>query len=269
MKREFKAVEKDLVVEVDVPPPGPSPSIFVVAGHKSGSTLITNILKDIVAETGFPAIPVEAEVWRQGFSVPDWPKELYDLLNEPGYLFYSFRWLQKLPTVPAFATAKKIFLVRDPRDVAVSYYFSMAKAHPIPKAAGPDHGILELRKATDEMDIDEFIQNGKANDILKNVEKYATFFKHSNSLFFRYEDVIFKKCEWISRLSKEIGVDLSEDVMDKISDRHDFFPSKENPNEHIRNVTPGDYKNKLSSDSIAFIEKNHPTFFNVFEYKRT
>lgn len=266
MQREFKASDT-LSAVLDLPPPRPGPSIFVVAGHKTGSVLLTRIIDDIAAETGLPAVPVEASVWRQGFSIADWPADLYDFLEEPGYVFHSFRWLQKLPELAAFGPARKLFMIRDPRDVAVSYYFSMAKSHGLPKTGRSRESIAKLRSETDAMDIDEFVQAGKAGPVLRNIERFAAWLDDQQSVFFRYEDVIFDKRAWVVRIAQELQVTLSEEACHRIADRHDIRPEKEDPGAHIRSVTPGGYADKLSAESIAHIRDRHPAFFEAFGYR--
>ncbi|MBV7397357.1 sulfotransferase domain-containing protein [Mameliella sediminis] len=266
MQKEFK-VSDTLSATLEIPEPRQAESVFVVAGHKTGSVLLTKIIADIAAETGLPAVPVEGDVWRQGLSLSDWPAELYAFLEEPGYVFYSFRWLQKLPEVAAFEKARKLFMIRDPRDVAVSYYFSMAKSHGLPKAGKSRESISKLREETSAMDIDSFVQEGKANPILRNIARFANYLDRDDSLFFRYEDVIFDKRNWVAQIARELSVDLSQEICDRIADKHDLRPEKEDPNAHVRSVTPGGYVDKLSPESIAYIHETFPVFFDRFGYR--
>ena len=159
--------------KIQIPEPRDMHSVFVVAGHKTGSVLLTNIINDIKVATQCPAIAVEGDVWQHGFAIKDWPDELYAFLSQPGFIFYSFRWLQKLPELPNFAESKKIFLVRDPRDVAVSYFYSMKKSHVIPKKGSSREQIAKLREFANQTDINEFVISGKAGPILRNIQKFT------------------------------------------------------------------------------------------------
>lgn len=251
---------------VDVPAPRDGGSIFVIGGHKTGSTLLQKIVADIAKETGLPAIPVESRVWSQGLAIKDWPRDLYALLERDGYVFYSFRWLQKLPEVRAFGAARKIFLVRDPRDIAVSYYYSMAKSHVIPKGGRSRNQLMGLRKAANILPIDEFILAGHAGPILRNIERFASFLGDERSTFYKYEDVIYEKQEWVKRLCCDLGVTLSGDRIEDIAGRHDIFPEQEDPGAHIRRVAPGGYREKLSDRAIDYIRDQHPVFFAKYGY---
>jgi len=265
MQKVFQTI-KGKTATLDIPTPWEKQSIFIVAGHKTGSTLLTNIIADISRIIEVPSIPVELGVWRQGFSIEDWPDELYEFLENDGYVFYSFRALQKLPQLESFEKATMLFLVRDPRDIAVSYYFSMAKSHSLPKKGKSREALLKRREQAEKLTIDEFIQSGKANQILDNIQRFGDYLNDETSIFYKYEDVIFEKRKWVAHIAKDLGVELPSLTDEKIADKHDIFPTEENPNAHIRQVIPGGYREKLSEETIDFIYQNFPVFFEKFGY---
>jgi len=265
MKREFPTAD-GRIIALDIPEPRAGQSVYVVAGHKTGSVLLTNIIHDLAEATGLPAVPVEGSVWREGFAVKDWPASLYALLEEDGYVFYSFRWLQKLPGLAAFADRRKLFMIRDPRDVAVSYYFSMARSHGLPKTGSSRDTITALRKEAGAMGIDEFVQAGKAGPILRNIERFAEYLEDPAATFYRYEDVIFAKRDWVAQIAGDLGIALPEQALQEIADRHDIVPDKEAPDKHIRSVRPGGYREKLSPESQDYIREHYPAFFQRYGY---
>ena len=240
--------------------------MFVVAGHKTGSTLLSKIIEDMALVTSVPAIPMESCVWSQGVAIKEWPDELYQFMENDGFIYYSFRWLQRLPELASFGTSRKIFMIRDPRDVAVSYYYSLAKSHSVPAAGQSRDAILKMRKELETTGIDDFIQSGKAGPILRNIERFSPYLDDPLSTFYRYEDVIFDKRNWVARVAGDLGIELTREQAEQIADRHDILPETENPNAHIRSVRPGGYVEKLAPGTIEFIKGNHPTFFGSYGY---
>jgi hypothetical protein len=241
-------------------------SRFVIGGHKTGSVLVTKIIKEINNKINIGAIPVESSVWSQGFSIPDWPEDLYKFLERDGYVFYSFRWLQKLPNLSNFDSSKKIFFIRDLRDVAVSYFYSMTKSHGIPKSGASKDSILKARKEAEGQDINEFLLEGKCNTILNNISKFYSYRNCPNSKIVKYEDFIYDKRKLVSILLEFLDAELETSDINEIADRNHIIPEKENVNTHIRNVHPGNFKEKLSPDAIAFIEKKYSDFMYFFQY---
>ena len=264
--REFIAKNGRKLI-LNTPPAGNRESVYVIAGHKTGSVLLTNIVRDLAESAGVPAIAVETEIWREGFGVGDWPDELFDFLSNSGYIYYSFRWLQRLPQITGFMSRKKIFMIRDPRDIAVSYYFSMARSHGLPKKGKSRELISGLREDANRMGIDEFVQEGKAGPILRNIQRFSDYLDDEFSTFYTYEDVIFSKREWVEQIASDINCNVPTETINEIADRYDVIPQKEAPDKHIRRVVPGGYKEKLSAESVQYIRENYPVFFKDFGYK--
>jgi len=265
MRKEFNDLNGNKAI-IDVPEPRDGSSIFVVAGHKTGSVLLSKIIDDISIATGLPSIAVESSVWSQGFSIKDWPCELYEFLEDDGYVFHSFRWLQKLPELDKFNSSKKVFMIRDPRDIVVSYYYSMRKSHTLPEKGKSRESIIEFRKETESIDVDIFVQSGMAGPILRNIQRFSDFYDREDAVFYKYEEIIFDKRNWVMKIANDLSVELSREQADLIADKHDLMPVKEDPNAHVRSVKPGGYLKKLSKESINYIHKNYPIFFEKFGY---
>ena len=244
------------------------PSTFIVAAHKTGSTLLNRITTELAQRGNVPHINVELDMWRQSIAIGDWPDALFDLLEQPGFVFDSFRSLQKLPQLASFAKSPKIFLVRDPRDVAVSYYFSMLKSHAPPAADGAVKDNMALsRAAAEKYPLDDYVLQDECGLTLRNMQRFCAYRRDADhSTFFRYEDIIFAKREWTAELAEMLGADVSEKVINEIADKNDIRPDKEDPNKHVRQVTPGNHKKHLSGRASAFLQAQYSRLFESFGY---
>ena len=85
-------------------------------------------------------------------------------------------------------------------------------------------------------------------------------------MFYRYEEVIFDKRNWVERVARDIGAVISREQAEKIADIHDIWPEAEDVNAHIRQVKPGGYREKISQESIDYIYRNYPVFFDDYHY---
>lgn len=239
-------------VLIEVPDPGDIDSFFVFALQKSGSVMQDKIFEDISLELNIPLISVAKSAFHQGAEEGNFKEEICELFVERGYGFYGFRYFPSYLKNFALSKFKKILLIRDPRDILVSHYFSMKNSHVIPQG---EMGIklLEHRKTIQNMDINEYVLD-KAQTF-RNI--FNSYLKIEDDLLktFRYEDVVFNKTEWIRDILEFLELDLDPSKIESIAKKQDIFPTVETPNSHIRKVTPGDYKDKLNLATIQTLNK--------------
>ena len=196
------------------------------------------------------------------------PLDVVMLMERKGFLYHGFRsFWALLPYVRGFKESKKLLLVRDPRDICVSYYFSMAKSHTVPDGGGARDRVLAQRAEANQLDVNKYINAGRCDFILNNMRAYKRMTElYDNCHVFRYEDVIFKKRKWIDDIVKLCGLELPTAKIHEIADRHDIRPSEERPNQHVRQVTPGNYKQHLTEETQNFIERRYKPVFEHFGY---
>lgn len=234
-------------ISLEVSLPAAIPSFFVFALHKSGSVMQDKILEDICSHLQIPLISIAKSAFEQGVEEGDFDEAICDIFTSFGYGFYGFRYLPAYLNNFDLSNFKKILLIRDPRDILVSHYFSMKKSHAIPKGQIGEK-LLENREKIQAMDINEYVLE-KAPIFHKIITKYSRIEDNSFKLF-RYEDVVFNKQQWILDILAFLDLELEDNKIEEIVNRHNIFPSTENPSSHIRRVTPGDYKEKLKTSTI-------------------
>ncbi|NEP26202.1 sulfotransferase domain-containing protein [Moorena sp. SIO3I6] len=251
-------------VYLDVPPPGAIPSFFVFALHKSGSVMQDKIIEDIGFTLNIPLISVAKTSFNQGVEESAFGKEICDLFVKTGYGFYGSRYLPAYLNDFDLSGFKKILLIRDPRDIVVSHYFSMKNSHVIPPGKVGDV-LWKNRQRLQDIDIDEYaIQQAP---IFRNIiQRYS---KIEDQLFklFRYEDIVFHKRQWVGDIIDFLELELEDNKIEKIAKKHDIFPTKENPALHIRKVTPGDYKEKLQPATIDKLNESFKPILIKYGYE--
>lgn len=243
-------------------------SQFFLALHKSGSVLFYNLVEELADACGKPHFALETELFSRGVALVDCPLELTQILEKPGYIFHGFRTQWILNYVRQFRTSRKLLLVRDPRDIAVSYYFSVTKSHTIPESGDVREKMLDQRRAANEIDVNTFVRSGRCDFVLANMRAFMRLVETDpNCRVYRYEDVIFKKREWVADIAKVCGLDAGTDKINEIADRHDIRPDKENPDAHIRQVTPGNFRQHLDEAAQNSLEKRFEPVFRYFKYE--
>ena len=234
-------------VSIDIPSPADIDSFFVFALPKSGSVLQDKVFEDVCSELNIPLFSIAKTAFNQGVEEGNFNADICELFAPRGYGFYGFRYLP--PYLKGFDLSqfKKFLLVRDPRDILVSHYFSMKKSHAIPEGEMGNR-LLQQRQNIQSLNIDEYALS-KAQIFDKIFKSYITI---DDSLLkvFKYEDIVFNKSAWIEDILRFLDFNLATDKIEAIASRHDIFPNVEKPDSHIRKVTPGDHKDKLKPETI-------------------
>ena len=255
-------------IKLSIPRPRGVESFYFMAAHKSGSVLFYNLVRDIAKAARQSEFALETELFHNGVILPNCPLELMGVLERPGYWFHGFRTPWLLTYIRRFRLSKKFLLVRDPRDICVSYYFSMAKSHTVPDRGEAREKLLEKRAEAELVDPNTFIKQGNADFILRNLRNYQKIVKEYGATVFRYEDYIFEKKKWINTIAGECGVKVPPGKVQEMLDKYDIVPDAEQPDQHIRQVTPGNYRKHLEESTIQTIERRFPDLFDFFKYER-
>lgn len=229
-----------------------TPSVYVFSLPKAGSVLLDNIMRGLSEQVGVTYVSLMGEFFKLGLAEQDVPSTTSNVFADNGYCFGGFRAFPKTFEIPNLSTRKSIFLLRDPRDMLVSHYFSMRSSHPDPgKILTTSRQSLPRRDKALVMSVDEYALD-LASYYVRQLSRYIDVFKDhpENFTVFRYEDVIFEKRAWVSDICRAFNWNVSERARNKIADKNDVVPSAENEAQHIRQVTPGDGMRKLQPETI-------------------
>lgn len=238
--------------QMPLPDPAKQGPFFALGPHKSGTVLMNGLLEALCQSSGMPYFDLPGEAFKQGIDASHL-KDVGDLFFQRGICFAGFRtaWLGEsdLPFPPG---GLAMVLLRDPRDMLVSLFFSVAKSHTIPEEGKIRDSMLAARDEAAQTDIDSWVIQ-HAEKLRPKLERWADWIDRGGIervRVFRYEDIIFNKRAWIRELDNLMGLRSRPEILDEIADRFDIRPDTENENAHIRSVAPGNYREKLRPDTI-------------------
>ncbi|MCK4871408.1 MAG: sulfotransferase domain-containing protein [Phycisphaerales bacterium] len=220
------------------------PTTIICCVHKGASTFVAGGFAQAVqrALPGIEHIPVHYRMVRgesiEALALPPtgvlatrvYPDQ-YDLLVE-----------DPPPTAGRFADKKLIMLRRDPRDAAVSAYYSTAYSHPVP----PDRPeqFLEERRRLIEIGPAKGVLRYKADKIIDEFLATVRFMRsYPRTLLTTYEELVSDFDAWFTRIADHLG--WSMDVRSEISRglaAQVQAPTAEDPSKHVRRVTPGNWR---------------------------
>jgi len=228
-------------------------NIYHCCIHKTGSQWISAILSDPVIfkssglkpfhhrNSGSPRI-YRGRTLTERFVTEPIPK---NTIVSPLYF-----GLENFLAMPKPSHYKAFFVMRDPRDIVVSYYFSMRYSHP------QGGKVPERRELLRELSLADGIM--KAIDILNKRGHFAALRswtgaqeRDPNVLLLRYEDMIgHDSFSYFKKLFTHCGIQLSDEMISHLLRDYSFErlsggrqPGKEDPLSHFRKGISGDWKN--------------------------
>ena len=187
------------------------------------------------------------------------------LFSGEGYGYWGWRNYARCLNRVDFSRTRNIFLVRDPRDRLVSQFFSFGRSHAIPESGKGRQIALESRREAAAMNIDEYALS-KISWIDLHWRLYHEHLDPATTRLYRYEDVIFKKEEWLTDIVQFFDFPYAADVVRTIATVHDVLPTDEDPDAHIRQVKPGNHKAHLSASTIESLDRELNAYLRAYGY---
>jgi Sulfotransferase domain len=251
-------IDYQKIFETKLVPAGRFLECYAFSIHKAGSTLMHAMIGEVCKLANVPGISIPDILFKEGIFEKDWTDDerILDLIT-PGRIYYGFRHLPKafLNESLHLRDKKSVLLVRDPRDALVSQYFSYGGknvSHKLPDKN--KEAFLEKAQATAHMGIDQYVLSAAAG-YRNKLNAYKDNLNFDNVLLFKYEDIYFDKRKFLGDIFSHFGIAVESKLLDDIAAKHDVRPEVEDAAKHIRKGTPGDYVNKLSSETIEKLNK--------------
>ena len=252
--------------------PSTRPSILHFSFNKAATQTIKKLLIDCGRKNGF--IPVLLHDYAFHHSMPfldhlnsEEMKRYSHLFIPEGYVYTVFGGM--ILGIPALHRFKVVLVVRDPRDILVSDYYSIGYSHAIPEGEKKEL-YLSRRESALASNLDEYVLN--------NAEKLRSIFeKYEQHLFpncaqvhvARYEDMVEDFACWLDALLAATGMELPNSMRIKLIRTHEERrPQGENIHKHLRKGMPGEHKEKLLAETIEKLNCIFEVPLSRFNYSR-
>ncbi len=256
-------------VPLDLPPPGEGskPSVLAFSMAKAGSTLLFEMLRTLSRMAGVAYFEPEAALFAAGRDPLARPTDLQFQYLPVGYCFGGYRQFPAHP-IPLLDHARTVFLVRDPRDMIVSLYFSLMGSHEIPTRGADGHNAMqEARDFVARLSLSEFLWSGILQ-YTRMFEGYVAnrFHARDNVRVYRYEDVIYRKAAFLQDVQAWFGWNIDPVLVDSVASSADSIPVTEQRGAHIRQVHPGNHAAYLSAAESQQICNDLREYMSLFGY---
>jgi hypothetical protein len=165
--------------------------------------------------------------------------------------------LRRYIDLPDLDRRPLVLMLRDPRDVLVSSYYSVAYSHALPGGAAARAKFEARRTAARAMDIDEFVRDA-AEPLQRVYRAYADHLLHRPNLtLLTYEELIANPREWSRRLIRAIGLEPDEVAVQQLCTIYEQGKPRAGENrinEHRRSGEAEQFRKHLKPETIEFLQ---------------
>jgi len=232
--------------------------------HKCASTWITAVLRDLCRGAGLTVGVAHSADAFAALDVERWAAERrIDLLC---YTNAEYALVGRIGNLRA------IHVIRDPRDICVSAYFSHRYSHP---AAVEWPGLAAVRDRLCSLTLAEGLHFEIV--FLEHVFTAMATWRYDDPRIveLRYEDVTVAPARFLALAASQLGIDcaLAPGDVDRLARRHCFerysggrAPGEEDPTSHYRRGTPGAWRDLFDATHHRLFEARYPRLLAVLGY---
>jgi hypothetical protein len=234
------------------------PSILHFSINKAATQYTRRILLRCGRENGLLPVQMSAYAWNANFPYlftlsAEEVKPYLHIFHPQGYLYTVFGGLvEGIPNLDRYHT---VIMVRDPRDVLVSGFYSYAYSHVAPPSEEKVEEFVEWRTFVQNLTLDEYAIEISHN-VRERLQKYLTVTAvYPQTCVLKYEQMIADFPSWLDCLLSYCQLTISPGLRRELIDEADrtSHKKKEEISAHRRQVTPGEHQQKLKPETIDYL----------------
>jgi hypothetical protein len=252
------------------------PSIIHYSLSKAATQYVKQVLKRLTAPAGYIPLHYSEMAWATN-RIPYFDllsaqeMQAYQHVFQPrGFLYSAYGGF--IEGIDQLDQYRIVLVVRDPRDILVSHYYSFEN-HAIPPRLSHSYEHFERERARRaSMTIDDFVVH-KIDFVRKALVRYkeGLLQQHPHVLVLYYEDMIRDFEGWLGQIVNYLDCSPPQAVIDSIveetyASRRQKAQEGENISNHYRKGQPGDYKEKLKPETIATLNARMADELAAFGY---
>lgn len=248
------------------------PSIIHFSFNKAATQYIKSILKRCVVENGMVPVDIHAYSFHTNFPyfdqlLPEEMEKYKHIFKKEGYMYSSFGAM--IENIPDLEKYKVLFITRDPRDILVSLYYSVAYSHTAPDKDGDKYDLfLAQRTEARDSTIDKHVIS-ESDRLYTYFIRYQSLLldKYKNTYLTSYEQMATDFKKWLDALLEYCELDVSRELYKSLLEENERSKTKkENIYKQLRKGQPGDYKEKLKRETINYLDKKFESILSRFHY---
>lgn len=256
-------------------------SVLIYTVHKAASMFLHRLTAEVAQEFGIPYYSINNDRDFETIKTASW-KGFIEGGGRTG-CFGPIRAGAAEPSVPDDLSSYRVILhLRDPRDVLTSLYFSHVYSHR--RTPGQFNPSDEQRSRWEDGGIDEFVLANASKTRKAYRDLCSTFLGKENVLLVKYESLTLNYAEWLDeflsafdhfeprprRLLNVVGfASTLSRIRRRLYRKHrrEFTVQQEDVQQHRRQITPGDHRRKLSTETIEQLNGHFRDVLEMLDYR--
>ena len=235
-------------------------SILFFTTYKCASSFAGEIINELTANAGYKHVNFDSYFYHLEKDTDIEYEKIFskNVFRGSGFIYGPMRHYQPIPEIKKYKT---LLILRDPRDVLVSHYYSAKYSHEVGTTK-----MLQKRRTTQGQDINEFV--------LERLEEFAIIYEQykrnilhlEGTIFVRYEDMISNPKDFIIKLYKILNINIDIEHIEEIVKNRMAMPKIEDKYSHRRSGKSGQYLEKLNSKTVKTINTRLAIIIDAFGY---
>ena len=236
-------------------PGADQPSVVLFTLHKVASTFTNRLLDHLNAE-------------HLGLRRLDWDKYVYNrfprdssgyiaqrtdrLFASSGYCYGVFR--EALP-IADLGRYRVLLILRDPRDILTSHYFSEAHSHALPVNKARRREFEARRARVRGQSIDDYVLE-QSLPLVKKFDDYVAMCRSHAIDPVTYEQMMGDWDDFVDRVGDTLGIDVGRAERDALRSAGQIgVEHGGDVTHHRRRGTPGDHREQLRRATVATLTR--------------
>ncbi len=219
-------------------------SILFFTVHRCASVFMSRLLRELTSHSDMKHADFDAYFALQQIPVSDGFKRngfVTTAFHKQGYIYGPMRSFRSIPEINEY---KKLLILRDPRDVLVSKYFSDAFSH-VPMS----RSFRDLRNTARDRGIDAHVL-AEASYFRDRYVDYSKLLNQPEVLFCKFREIMEDPRSFLEKIQNFVDIQLPDERVDRIVGK-DLAPVKsENVFRHKRAAKAGAFREKLKPETI-------------------
>jgi len=242
---------------------------YALLHHKCGTTYVKKILKKICHDLNIGFLLYKYPPYEKEQQIPA-EKKFYSKIKQ----LLSKRITKKDSRLISFVNNsryEKLFhhmtgpykgfhIVRDPRDIIVSGYFSHLHSHPVKNRWGTEY-LIEHRRWLESVSKNQgLLEEIKRGYALNPISRWN--YNNPDILEVKFEILTLNPGQYFGNILDHLDIKIQRDHLDSIIELFSFkrlsggrSQGEENVKSHFRKGIPGDWKNHFNKDHIDLFKE--------------